>query len=219
MERPEYRGQVLAGGRLGHGDLHGIVAVRPEVHPTFARIEHDLAGPARDANPHRVEEVLMLDLETAGLERRGQPGSLAMHPFGDPLQSVRTVVDGVHRRHDGQQHLCCADVGGGLLPADVLLAGLQRQPECRGAVRIVRHPDQPARELTLHVGPHRDEAGMRPAETQWDTEPLRRPDGDVGPDLTRRAEQGQREQVGGHSDLGLPLVSGLDQLPVVTKRT
>ena len=142
-----------------------------------------------------------------------------MNPLGDPLQSVRAVVHRVHRRHHGQQHLRRADVGGGLLPADVLLAGLQGEPERRGAMRIVRHPDQPAGELPLHVGPHGDEPGMRPAETQWHAEPLRRPDRDVGADLTRRAEQGQRQQVGGHRDLRLPLVGGLDQFPVVTNRT
>jgi hypothetical protein len=37
------------------------------------------------------------------------------------------VVDGVHRGDDGEQHLGGADVGGGLLAADVLLAGLQRE--------------------------------------------------------------------------------------------
>ena len=57
-----------------------------------------------------------------------------------------------------------------------------------------------------------------PPKPSGDAEPLRRPDGDVGADLARRAQQGQRQQVGGDRDLRLPLVGGLDQLPVVADR-
>jgi cell surface protein SprA len=45
------------------------------------------------------------------------------------------VVDRVHRRDHRQQHLRSADVGRGLLAADVLLAGLQRQAQRRLAAR------------------------------------------------------------------------------------
>ena len=43
-------------------------------------------------------------------------------------QAVGAVVDGVHARHDGEQHLGGADVARRLLAADVLLAGLQGEP-------------------------------------------------------------------------------------------
>ena len=61
-----------------------------------------------------------------------------------PGQPVGAVVAGVHRGDHRQQHLRGADVAGGLVPADVLLAGLQREPVGRGAVGVQRHPDQPA---------------------------------------------------------------------------
>ena len=46
---------------------------------------------------------------------------MALQPFG-------AVIDRVHRGDDRQQHLRGADVGGRLFAADMLLAGLQRQP-------------------------------------------------------------------------------------------
>ena len=59
-----------------------------------------------------------------------------------PRRPVRAVVDGVHARHHGEQHLRGADVGGRLLTADVLLAGLQREAVGRGAVGVDRHADE-----------------------------------------------------------------------------
>jgi hypothetical protein len=48
---------------------------------------------------------------------------------GDLFEAGGAVVDCVHGRDVGQQGLGCADVGGRLLPADVLLAGLEGHPE------------------------------------------------------------------------------------------
>ena len=78
------------------------------------------------------------------VQRPRQGGRLLAHALGDATDAVGAVVDGVHARHDRQQHLGRADVGGGLLPADVLLAGLERHPQ--GAVSVavrgdVRVPD------------------------------------------------------------------------------
>ena len=53
--------------------------------------------------------------------RAGDPASDLRQPFG-------TVIDRIHRGDHRQQHLRGADVGSRLLAADMLLAGLQRQP-------------------------------------------------------------------------------------------
>ena len=58
----------------------------------------------------------------------GQHGGVPVGAPGDRAQPVGAVVDGVHAGHHGEQHLRGADVAGRLLPADVLLAGLQREP-------------------------------------------------------------------------------------------
>ena len=55
-------------------------------------------------------------------------GAHMVHLFGDGPQPVRAVVDGVERGRHGQQHLRGADVRRGPVAANVLLAGLQRQP-------------------------------------------------------------------------------------------
>ena len=100
----------------------------------------------------------------------------------DRPQAVRAVVDGVHRGDDRQQHLRGADVARRLLAADVLLAGLQRQPVGRGAVGVDRHPDQAAGQLPLQPGAHRQVAGVRAAEAERHAEAL----GGAAPRCRRR---------------------------------
>ena len=56
----------------------------------------------------------------------------------DARETLRTVVHGVHPGHDREQHLRGADVGRGLLAADVLLAGLECQAQRRVALRVHR---------------------------------------------------------------------------------
>ncbi len=53
-------------------------------------------------------------------------------------------------------------------------------------------------------------AGVRSAEAHRHTEALGRADGDVRPELARRGQQGQREQVGGDRDEGAQLVRLVD---------
>ena len=75
----------------------------------------------------------------------------AMDALGDRGEPVGAVVDRVHAGHHGEQHLRGADVAGRLLPADVLLAGLQREPVGRVAVGVDRDADQPAGQLPLRA--------------------------------------------------------------------
>ena len=81
----------------------------------------ELAGVDGDG----VEEVVGFDGEAEGGEAGGELGGEAMDAGGDSFEAFGAVVDGVHAGHDGEQDLCGADVGGGLLAADVLLAGLE----------------------------------------------------------------------------------------------
>ena len=95
----------------------------------------------------RVEERVVHEREAAAAQALGEDRGEAVHAVGDRLEAVAPVVHGVHRRHHGQQHLCRADVGGGLLAADVLLAGLQREPQRGCAVGVDRDADEAARQL------------------------------------------------------------------------
>ena len=138
-----------------------------------------------------------------------------MHAGGDRGQALGAVVDGVGAGHDGQQHLGGADVAGRLLAADVLLAGLQRQPVGDVAVGVDRDADQAAGQLAGQALAHRQVAGVRAAVAHRDAEALGGAAGDVGAPLPRRLEQRQGQQVGGDDDGGAGLVRGRGQRPVV----
>ncbi len=133
---------------------------------------------------------------------------MRVHAPGDGGQARGAVVHGVHRGHHGQEHLRGADVGGGLLAADVLLTGLQREPVGPRAVGVDAHADQPTRHGALEAGAHAHEAGVRATEPHRHAEALAVAHGDVGAPLPRRRGQGQGEQVGGGRDQGARLVGG-----------
>ena len=122
---------------------------------------------------------------------------VTVNAFGDGAQPFWAVVDGVHRRHVGQQRLRGADVAGRLVTADVLLTRLQREPVGRRPVGIDRDADQPARQHALQTVAHRHVSRVRPTEEQRHAEALRRADGDVGAQFAGRGQHGQRQQVGG----------------------
>ena len=166
---------------------------------------HDRRGPARHPSGHRVEERVVDHLDAAS--RAAPPPACRALPWtarGDASETLGAVVHGVHRGDHRQQHLRGADVAGRLLPADVLLAGLQGQPVRRVAVGVDRHADESPGQRALQPLPHGHVAGVRPAEAERHAEALRGADHDVGPDLARRAQQAQREQVGGHGHQTAP---------------
>ena len=79
-----------------------------------------------------------------------------MDPLGDAFEAGRAVPRGVETGDVGEQHLRGADVGRGLLAPDVLLAGLQCQPQRRPPLGVGAHPDEAARK-----GPWRLPHGRR----------------------------------------------------------
>ena len=148
--------------------------------------------------------------QAALAQRGGQPGRARVHAGGDRGQSPRSVVHRVHRGHHGQQHLRGADVAGRLFPADVLLAGLQREPVGRPPVRVQGHPHQPAGQLPAQVVTGRDVRRVRAAVAHRHAEPLGAAHRDVGAHLAGRHQQGQGQQVGGHGRQRALGVRGLD---------
>jgi hypothetical protein len=84
-------------------------------------------------------------------EAFGQHRGQAVDARGDAAQAFGAVIDGVHAGHVGQQHLGGADVGVGLLAADVLLAGLQRHAQGGLAAGVLGDADDAARH-GAHVG-------------------------------------------------------------------
>ena len=121
------------------------------------------------------------------------------------------MICGVEASDHGKQHLRSADVAGGLLAPDVLLARLQREAICGAALRVDRHTDQTTGQGSFVRILRCDERGVRAAEHQWHAESLRRPHHDVGAHLARRSQHHQRQQVGRHGHHRAGVVSGCDQ--------
>ena len=124
----------------------------------------------------------------------------------DRCQALGTVVHGIHRGHHGKEHLGRADVGGRLLTADVLLAGLQGQAVGRRAVSVDGDAHEASRERPLEPGAHAHVAGVGAAKAHRNTEALGRAHRDIGAPLPRRRGQGQCQQVCGGRDQGAGVV-------------
>src|SRR3546814_11980836 len=62
--------------------------------------------------------------------------------FGNTLDALGPMPDGIHARHDRQQHLRGTDVRCGFLAANMLLARLQRQTPGGCALAVFGHADQ-----------------------------------------------------------------------------
>mmetsp|Transcript_12825 Transcript_12825/g.27710 ORF Transcript_12825/g.27710 Transcript_12825/m.27710 type:complete len:423 (-) Transcript_12825:102-1370(-) len=125
-----------------------------------------------------------------------------MDPSRDGLQTLRTVVHGITGSHVRQQRLRRANVGGGLVPPNVLLPRLHRHPKAGLALRIHRDADDPPRHLPGVLVRRGEEPRVGAAEAHGDAETLRRSDGDVGPPRGGRGEFGQGQEVGRADDHG-----------------
>ena len=141
-----------------------------------------------------------------------------MHVARDVRQALGAVIDRIHRGDHGQQHLRGADVGGRLFAADMLLAGLQRQPIGRRAARIDGQADDAAGQRALQRIAHRHIGRMRAAIAHRHAKALRRTDGDVGAELAGRGEQRQRQQIGGDDRERALVVQRRDRGPKVAHR-
>ena len=105
--------------------------------------------------------------------------AMAFEPLGP-------VVDGVHRRDDGEEHLRRADVARRLLAADVLLARLERHPQRGVAVGVDGDADDAAGDLPLEVVGGGEERGVGAAVAERHAEALRVADGHVRAELAGR---------------------------------
>ena len=211
-ERLQHLGDVLGRGGLVAGDRHVVGVDPPDVDTAALGLGLHRGRPVGHSHQHGVEERVVHHLDSGGGQPGGQRAGVAVHPAGDRRQPVGAVVAGIHRRQHRQQYLGGADVGSGLVAADVLFAGLQRQPVSGRPVGIHGHPDQSAGQLAGVLGVHRQVAGVRAAESHWHTEALGGAERDVGTQLAGRGDQRQRQQVGAQRDQGPALVGLLDEL-------
>ena len=197
---------VVVGHGLVQRDAQCVVVNEVQGEPRFATTAPQLTGSCRHIDPDGVEKGCRGDGEAACSQGVGQSDRAPVHLGGDPTQPGWAMPDGVHAGHDGKQHLGGADVGGGTVASDVLLAGLQGQPIGRVAVRIDRGAHQTTGNLTFQAFAYGHETGARTTEPHRYPEPLRGTDGDISSQITRSTHHGQAQQVTlGHGNaLGLP---------------
>ena len=216
-------------GREGREEIvqilrsHGFVQRHAHVPGVLAQVDAALPSPlhdparahARGLDGQRVEEDVVDHPMAEPAHALRQHARKVAHPGCDAPQSLRPVIDRVHARHDGEQHLGGADVGGGALAADVLLPCLQRHAQGGVAVGVDGDADDPAGHLAAHVVARGDEGGVRSAVAEGYAEALAVAHRDVGAHLPGGGEQGEREQVGGHDDQASGRVHGVRERPVV----
>src|SRR6266576_2243025 len=109
-----------------------------------------------------------------------------MSALGDCPQTARTMIDRVHRRDDRQKNLRRANVTGGFVAANVLLARLQRKAISRSAFGIVRNSDQASRHMPFVLVAGGKERGVRPTESERYSESLGVSNGDISSKFPRR---------------------------------
>ncbi len=183
--------------------------------------EVDAAGQGRFAdffhfrlaglNFQRIEKRCIELPVAESFQRGGEHARQVMDAAGDVLQALRAVPDAVHPRHDGQERLGGADVGGGFFAADVLFTRLQGHAIGFFTMAVDRDADDAAGHLANVFGAGGEEGGVGAAESHGHAETLRTSQDDVGAHLPRGRQQHQREQIGGHSHQGAFGVRLLDE--------
>jgi hypothetical protein len=197
------------GARAGFVQRHADLAGREPAQVGAAGQRAGQHGVGLALDREGVEGVGRDDLQPKLLQAGRQDGGEARHPFGDALEPLRPVINRVHAGHHRRQHLGGADVGGGLLAADVLLACLQRQPVGGRPLRVLAHADQAAGHAALVLVAAGQVGGVRTAAAHRHAEALAVAHHDVGAELARRHQQGQRQQVGADDEGGLLGVRGV----------
>ena len=135
----EHGRHVLVGGGLVARHRHVVGVDAPQVDALgLGRRDHASARPGtRASTVSKNRGVHHLDAGPRAA-RRPAPRARPCTRRAIPARPVGTVIAGVHGGDHRQQHLRGADIAGGLVAADVLLAGLQRQPVGRRRRRRLR---------------------------------------------------------------------------------
>ena len=184
------------GGGLVEGDADGGVVDGAEVDLLREGVGVDL-GREDVADGERVEDGLGVDGGAGGAEALGKEGGQSVDAAGDFFEALGSVVNGIHRGHDGKEDLGGADVGRGLVAADVLLAGAEGEAHGGVAVGVFGDADEAAGHLAFESVFGGEERGVGSAEAHGNAETLGGADGDIGAEFAGRAEEGEREEVGG----------------------
>ena len=141
-----------------------------------------------------------------------------MKVLGNFPQTARAVVNRVHRRDDGEEHLRRANVTRSFVAANVLLARLQCEPVRGPAFGVVRNTDESTGHVAFVLIARRKISGVRSAETKGDTKALCASNCNVGAEFARRFYQRKRQNIGCDNDERAGVVCLFNKLGVVINR-
>src|ERR1700737_150039 len=139
-----------------------------------------------DFNPDCIEEIFMRNFQSERAKTISQLTCPAMNALGDCAQTARSVIDRVHRGDHGEKNLCCANVAGRFVAADVLLSRLQRESIGRPAFSVMGNANETTRHVTFVLIARSEVGGVRTTETERNTKALRVADGNVRAEFARR---------------------------------
>ena len=123
---------------------------------------------------------------------------------------------GDRRGNVGQQCLRRADIGRGLVSANVLLTGLEGEPICGKTLAVDADADQAPGERSSMLFGCCHETCVRSAEPHWHTKALGTAHHDVGADFARWRGECAIEKVGGDCGGGIGFVKVVDDRFQVT---
>ncbi len=207
---------VLAGPALGDGHQQPVRVLGVVAPQAVARVDPGRAGPqeeavqVRHAHGELAHHRPGVDLLEA--ERLAGVVGAAQHQLGELHEAPAAQPGQVDHAGQGVQRLGRADVVRGLLPADVLLAGLEREHEAAPPVHVLglaRDPTGHPPDEPLGGG---EEPEARAAVVQPVAERLALAHADVGAHLARRLEDAQRKRVRGAHEQRPGALARLGQL-------
>ena len=143
-EGPEHL-QVIPRGGFIQRHAQVILQAISQVGPRLSCAVHYRISSVTCLDGDRIKGTAVGDFIAHLLHAARKNRGVARHALCDALEALGTVVDGKHAGQHGWQHLRGTNVGGGFFAANVLLAGLQRQPVGRVAMGVDADADQAAR--------------------------------------------------------------------------
>ena len=175
-----------------------------QVDTRIAGTTNDLPGLAWHIERQGIKVVLIAAGNAAAVQTQRQNRRQPLHSLGNGAQPIGPMVDRVEAGNIGQQYLRGTDIRVSLLPADMLLAGLQGHAQRLLAAAVHRHTNDAPRHGPLVFIPGGKEGCMRPTVAHGHAKSLGRTEHHVGAQLTRRSQQHHAQWISRHT--GQPLL-------------
>ena len=184
---PQQGLHLLKGTQLIEADAHGCGSWA-EIETTGQGPGHEIVGMGR-GQAEGVKTRAWFHRQAQSPQARGQGAAQGQQPLGDGGQTIGAVVHRIETGHHSQEHLGRTDVAGGLVAADVLLAGLQGQAQGALAFRIEGLTHQAAGNLALKGLGGGKERRVGAPKTHGHPKALGAAHGNIRPQLPHRLEQ------------------------------